>query len=83
MSAEVYLIYRLIKVKLIIAVLLFLYLIKLKLCDIGLINVFKDIIEALSGSRDFLYYLLIDLDQMKPLDKSADSDTEYSILKDN
>jgi hypothetical protein len=83
MSIKVYLTYRPIKVKLVTAVLLFLHLIKLELCDTGLVNVFKDTIEALSGSRDSLHYLLTDLDRIKPLDKSADSDAEHGILKDN
>jgi hypothetical protein len=82
-SAEVYLIYRLIKVKLVAAVLLFLYLVKLELCDTGLVSVFKDAIEALSGSRDSLRYLLTDLDQIKPLNKSADSGAKYSIFEDS
>jgi hypothetical protein len=65
------------------AVLLFLYLVKLELCDIGLVSVFKDAIKALSSSRDSLRYLLTDLDRIKPLDKSADGGAKYSILKDN
>jgi hypothetical protein len=61
-------------------VLLFLHLIKLELCDTGLVSVFKDAVEALSDSRDSLRYLLTDLDRMKPLDKSADSGAEHNIL---
>jgi hypothetical protein len=82
-SAEVYLTHRLIKVKLVTAVLLFLHLIKLKLCDTGLVSVFEDAIEALSGSRDSLRCLLTDLDRMKPLDKSADSGAKHGILEDS
>jgi hypothetical protein len=83
MSAEVYLTHRLIKVKLVAAVLLFLHLVKFELCDTGLISVLKDTMKALSGSRDSLRYLLINLDQMKSLDKSADNNIKHGILKDS
>jgi hypothetical protein len=82
-SAEVCLTHRPIKVKLVAAVLLFLHLVKLELCDTGLVGVFKDAIEALFGSRDSLRYLLTDLDRMKPLDKSADGGAEHGILEDS
>jgi hypothetical protein len=49
----------------------------------SLISVFKDVIKALSNSRNSLHYLLMNLDRMKLLDKSVDSSAKYSILKDN
>jgi hypothetical protein len=49
----------------------------------SLVSVFKDTIEALSGSRDSLRYLLTDFDQMKPLDKSVNDNTKNDILKDS
>jgi hypothetical protein len=64
-------------------VLLFLYLVKLELYDIDLVSVFKDAIEAFSDSRNSFRYLLIDLDQIKPLDKNADNSVKYSILENS